>query len=89
MAKLDGKIALIPGGTGGVGEGIVRGFLNAGATVVVPSRREESLEKLRRQLGESAGDRFVPLVGERLKQRCPTTVRSVFQRRDNSCSRRY
>jgi 3-oxoacyl-[acyl-carrier protein] reductase len=64
MAKLDGKIALIPGGTGGVGEGIVRGFLNAGATVVVPSRREESLEKLRRQLGESAGDRFVPLVGD-------------------------
>ena len=64
MDKLDGKIALIAGGTGGVGEGIVRAFLNEGATVVVPSRSNESLEKLRGYLGDSANDRFIPIVGD-------------------------
>lgn len=52
MAKLSGKIALIAGGTGGVGEGIVRAFLKEGATVVVPSRSSENLEQLRGYLGE-------------------------------------
>lgn len=46
MGKLDGKIALIAGGTGGVGSGIVRGFLQEGATVVVPSRSPEKAEQL-------------------------------------------
>lgn len=64
MAKLSGKIALIAGGTGGVGEGIVRAFLKEGATVVVPSRSSENLEQLRGYLGERAGDRFVPVVGD-------------------------
>lgn len=84
MAKLDGKIALIPGGTGGVGEGIVRGFLNAGATVVVPSRREESLEKLRRQLGESAGDGFVPLVGDLSQTESAEVLRGRWKKLDAS-----
>lgn len=64
MGKLDGKIALIAGGTGGVGEGIVQGFLNQGATVVVPSRSQESLEQLRGYLEESASDRFIPIVAD-------------------------
>lgn len=64
MAKLDGKIALIAGGTGGVGEGIVRAFLKEGATVVVPSRSSENLEQLRGYLGERSGDHFVPVVGD-------------------------
>lgn len=63
MGKLDGKIALIAGGAGNVGEGIVAAFLKEGATVLVPSRKAESLEKLRDFLGPLATDRFVPLVG--------------------------
>jgi 3-oxoacyl-[acyl-carrier protein] reductase len=62
MAKLEGKIALIAGGTGGVGEGIVRAFLQEGATVVVPSRTQEKLEELRGYLG--ATERFIPIVGD-------------------------
>jgi NADP-dependent 3-hydroxy acid dehydrogenase YdfG len=57
MEKLDSKIALIAGGTGSVGEGIVRAFLKQGATVVVPSRTAERLEQLRGYLGELAKDR--------------------------------
>lgn len=62
MNKLAGKVALIAGGTGGVGEGIVRAFLQAGATVVVPSRTPDKLDRLREYLGES--DRFISIEGE-------------------------
>ena len=43
MGKLDGKTALIAGGTGSVGAGIVQAFLNEGATVIVPSRSSDRL----------------------------------------------
>jgi 3-oxoacyl-[acyl-carrier protein] reductase len=63
MSKLDGKIVLIAGGAGNVGEGIVKVFLEKGARVVVPSRQSESLDRLRDYLGAQATDRFIPLVG--------------------------
>lgn len=36
--KLSGRTVLVPGGTGNVGEGVVRTLLEAGATVLVPGR---------------------------------------------------
>jgi NAD(P)-dependent dehydrogenase (short-subunit alcohol dehydrogenase family) len=47
MTTLTGKTVLIAGGTGGVGEGLVRAFLKSGATVIVPSRTESKLDRLR------------------------------------------
>lgn len=38
MSSLSGKVALIAGGAGTVGSGIVRALVNRGATVIVPSR---------------------------------------------------
>ncbi|MBU7585310.1 MAG: SDR family oxidoreductase [Nostoc sp. TH1S01] len=65
MNKLHNKVALILGGAGNVGEGIVRAFLKAGAIVVVPSRKPEKLEELRTYLGELAEpEKFIPIVGE-------------------------
>lgn len=52
MARLDGKICLIAGGTGTVGEAIVKVFLGLGATVIVPSRTHDKLAGLRAYLGE-------------------------------------
>lgn len=62
MAKLDGKIILIAGGSGNVGEGIVPVFLKQGAKVIVPSRRQDSLDKLGKSLGDLATDNYVPMV---------------------------
>lgn len=52
--ELTGRVVVIPGGTGGVGEGIVRSYLARGATVVVPSRNEGKAEHLRELLGADA-----------------------------------
>jgi NAD(P)-dependent dehydrogenase (short-subunit alcohol dehydrogenase family) len=53
---LSGRHVLIPGGTGGVGEGAVRAYLAAGADVVVPTRSRERAVEFRAVLGDAATD---------------------------------
>lgn len=55
MPELNGRVALVAGGAGAVGEGVVQAFLDAGATVVVPSRAEQRLQALRERLGDPKG----------------------------------
>jgi 3-oxoacyl-[acyl-carrier protein] reductase len=55
---LSGRHVLIPGGTGGVGEGAVRAYLAAGADVVVPTRSQERADEFRRLLGDAATARL-------------------------------
>ena len=61
------KQILVAGGTGGVGEAIVRALLGAGHRVIVPSRSPDRLERLRRDV-ERAPDHdpaaLVTLIGE-------------------------
>ena len=64
MAKLDCMICVIAGGTGTVGEGIVKAFLTAGATVVVPSRSAQAIDRLRGNLADVPTDKLVTLVGD-------------------------
>lgn len=52
--SLKGKIALITGGGSGIGLGIAREFIGAGAVVVITGRREEVLENAVQELGENA-----------------------------------
>ncbi|MDO9084936.1 MAG: SDR family oxidoreductase [Anaerolineaceae bacterium] len=59
MSILKGKVALVIGGAGEVGEGVVRQFLTHGATVVVPSRDEYRIEQLRNHLGQICCDRLI------------------------------
>jgi NAD(P)-dependent dehydrogenase (short-subunit alcohol dehydrogenase family) len=51
---LSGRHVLIPGGTGGVGEGAVRAYLAAGADVVVPTRSQQRADEFRAVLGDAA-----------------------------------
>ncbi len=62
MFDLRGKVTLVAGGAGEVGEGIVRVFLQSGATVVVPSRSEQRLADLRRRVAPTDSDRLVTMV---------------------------
>ncbi len=63
METLQGKIAIVLGGTGGVGEGIVKSLLFAGATVVVPTRTEYKMRKLKNYIGEELGKNLVVHLG--------------------------
>lgn len=55
MKTLNKRIALVAGGAGEIGEGIVTAMLREGARVVVPSRDAQRLDMLRRRTGESNG----------------------------------
>jgi len=65
MCDLSGRRVLVPGGTGAVGEGIVRRFLAAGADVLVPTRTQGRAEEFRHVLTD-AGDRSPAPRGSRL-----------------------
>ncbi|MGY4979312.1 SDR family NAD(P)-dependent oxidoreductase [Streptomyces sp. 900105755] len=58
LPDLSERRVLIPGGTGGVGEGAVRAYLAAGAQVVVPTRSQERAAEFRALLGKAATERL-------------------------------
>src|SRR5690606_9229793 len=60
--------------TGNVGRHLVQAQLLAGATVVVPSRRQESLDALGSFLDPSGPGRFVPVVGDITDDRDATRI---------------
>ncbi len=53
MGVLDGKVAIVTGGTSGIGERIVEIFVAEGAKVVVAARRQDEGQKLEKRLGVS------------------------------------
>jgi len=67
MARLDGKNVVVAGGTGRIGEGLVRSFLLEGAQVIVPVRSVSKGQRLRSYLGDVDSARldcYLTQVGE-------------------------
>lgn len=60
---LDGKCVVVAGGTGSVGEGLVRAFLQEGAQVIVPCRSPEKSERLESYVRNDGGDRLLCIPG--------------------------
>src|SRR5712691_3607690 len=54
-SRFKGKVALVAGGTGGLGRAVSLAFIEEGATVVVTYRREEELDPLKVTAGPAAG----------------------------------
>ena len=54
MFRLDGKAALVTGASGGIGAAIARALHAQGAKVVLSGTRQERLEELAENLGDSA-----------------------------------
>ena len=55
MFRLDGRVALVTGASGGIGEAIARALHAAGAVVALSGTRVEALDALAASLGERTG----------------------------------
>src|SRR5207247_10642780 len=53
MGKLEGKIALITGGNGGIGLATAKQFVNEGAYVFITGRREPELARAVKEIGRN------------------------------------
>jgi 2-deoxy-D-gluconate 3-dehydrogenase len=61
---LTGKVALVTGGNGGIGLGIVRGLMQAGAGVAIVGRNAEKSRQAARALAEETGTEPLVLTGD-------------------------
>jgi NAD(P)-dependent dehydrogenase (short-subunit alcohol dehydrogenase family) len=59
LFDVSGKVVLITGGTSGIGEMIARGFLDAGAVVLVASRKVDVGEALTEELSKKGSFTFI------------------------------
>ena len=53
--RLDGKVAVVIGGAGGIGQGIAQAMAFYGAEVVIASRKMESLVRAKTEIKEVVG----------------------------------
>jgi len=58
---LTGKVALITGGSRGLGKVMAEGFARAGADVIIASRKVEACEAVAQEIQQRTGRRAVPL----------------------------
>ena len=54
MQRFEGKVALITGGSRGIGLGIAQRLVDEGASVIITGRKQESLDEAVATLGERA-----------------------------------
>src|SRR5438046_10100607 len=53
MGKLEGKIALVTGGTSGIGRATAKRFVNEGAYAFITGRREAELSAAVKEIGKN------------------------------------
>ena len=74
-AKFSGKLALIAGGTGGLGRAVTLGFLEEGAKVVVTYQKQEEFDAVK----NAAGSNGPSLEGRRVDVTDEAAVRQLIE----------
>lgn len=62
--KLDGKIAIVTGGAGGIGEALALGLGIHGATVVVSSRNQKAIDAVARKITDESGNEAIAVTSD-------------------------
>jgi NAD(P)-dependent dehydrogenase (short-subunit alcohol dehydrogenase family) len=62
LFDLTGKVAVVTGGSRGIGRAVVEGFAAAGADVVIASRKLDACETAAREVEAATGRRAVPVA---------------------------
>jgi NAD(P)-dependent dehydrogenase (short-subunit alcohol dehydrogenase family) len=62
LFDLTGKVAVITGGSRGIGRAVVEGYAAAGADVVIASRKLDSCESLAAHVTETTGQKALPVA---------------------------
>ncbi|MBW2683798.1 MAG: glucose 1-dehydrogenase [Deltaproteobacteria bacterium] len=62
--KLDGKIAIVTGGAGGIGEALALGLGIHGATVVVSSRNQGAIDAVAGKITDQSGNEAIAITSD-------------------------
>lgn len=81
MSRLKDKIALITGGTSGMGEAFAKKFANEGATVIIVGRNEKNGQRIIEEIKNSNNGNADFLCCDVTKEEAVNKLREEFQRR--------
>lgn len=73
--KLDGKVAVVTGGAGGIGEALAQGLAMHGATVVVSSRNQEVLTSTAKKITAATGHEAIAIASDVTDE---TSMKNLF-----------
>jgi len=68
LFDLTGRVALVTGGSKGLGKAMARGFAEAGANVVISSRHENELKAAAAEIAEGTKAKVVSIVADMTKR---------------------
>ena len=78
--SLDGRVAVIPGGSGGIGAALAEGLAGAGARIVVAGRTPETCEAAADRVREAGGEALAVSVDVTSEEDCDRLVGETLDR---------